>query len=180
MNRMIVVPFCAKFALGSAGGGSERDGDVKVIANDNNVGVKLDAAKVAHLNVLVEAYSRYQSDGGFGPLPASSIDFRHGIAVDSDPILALAMDFVQKRIMFNLVRRADQKGRKVLGYVKRDDLRDGLQVVLRDAGRSSKPTEMKKTLDAVMLRLGNITCGNIELTGRQVVCKFTRVLLGGA
>ena len=143
LNRMVAVPMRAKFRAVAAEAGVEASADVEVTAGvaagvaadvepdmephsfpmDTSVQDKLLNARMAVMHVLIEGYKSYVSAGAtFGALPAGCRELRSAIANDSDPRLEAIDQFVRDNVNFELVRRPDQKGRKVLGFLKRDEI----------------------------------------------------------
>ena len=88
-----------------------------------HVQYKLSEARMAVMHVLIAAHRRYVDAGeSFGPLPAGCIDLRSTIASDSDPRLEMIDRFVSENITTDLVRGPGQRGLKVLGFLRRDDI----------------------------------------------------------
>ncbi len=86
-------------------------------------------------------------------IPPGCLELRNAIVMDSDPLLEAACNFVDEHVEFNLERTAELKGRKVLGFVRRDDMIDMMKrdVVFKAAKKSS----LKVLLDTAMAQRGH-------------------------
>jgi len=152
LNRMVAVPMRAKFNNAEAASGALYSHPLDVhIAN------KLADARMAVMHELLTAHRRY-IDGGetFGDLPAGCLELRSAITSDSDPHLEAIVNFIEKNITFELSRRPDQKGRRVLGFVGRDDLierLEGTRVWQKLA--KVKTTRLKTLVEAAMAARGH-------------------------
>ena len=175
MNRMVVIPFRAKFDDAAASAGEEHAWPM-----DEAVQMKLEQARVAHMHVLLEAYQRFKADGRRltpqgAPLPLGCLEWRHDVAFASDARLEALNRFVTERVNFNLSRGPEQRGKRVLGYVKRDKLLQEFRAWTQHWEqidmygdrllRGSKMEELKALVNVAMEARGRRFCKEINVSG---------------
>ena len=168
LNRMIAVPMRAKFNNGEAASGVPHS-----FPMDMHVQEKLAEARMAVMHVFIAAHRRYV-DGGeqFGDLPAGCLELRSAVVNDSDPRLEAINLFLDQDVSFGVVRKPAQRGRKVLGFILRDDL----IARLRNSGthfRDIKSSVMKTLVTSVMTSKGVSLTPKTSLEGSSVYNVFT-------
>ena len=146
---MVSVPMRAKFNDAVAAAGDEPHS----FPMDVHVQEKLVDARMAVMHAFIDAYRRYVDAGEtFGELPRGCLELRSDIASDCDVRLDVIARFVGEHVAFELTRQPNQRGLKVLGYLKRDDLikriraTEGVSSVFKDV----KATAMKDLVTSVM------------------------------
>jgi hypothetical protein len=167
LNRMIAVPMRAKFSNVEAAAGEEPHS----FPMDVNVQEKLSNTRMAVMHALIGARRSYVEAGEtFGVLPAGCLELRSDIANDSDPRLEAIDGFVRENITSELVRRPDQRGRKVLGFLKRDDIIRRIRSIEGTASlfREVKATAMKDLVSSVMAARGLKLCAKTTVEGENV------------
>ena len=181
LSRMVVVPFRAKFDDAAAAAG-EQHAWPKV----RNIRKLLRDARTAHVHLLLEAYARYRDDGSqlaaSGRLPPGCLRWRDDVASGSDPRMEAMNAFVDSRVRFDLERRDEQRGRRVLGVVRRSDLVDAFKAWLArpeqgasyapDLLRGAKASELKALADAAMRARGRPLQLQMELAGVKIYSAY--------
>ena len=175
MRRMVVIPFRSKFDNAAAEAGEEHAWPM-----DETTPTKLEQARVAHMHVLLEAYQRFKADGKRltapgAPLPLGCVEWRNDVAFSSDPRLEALNGFLTERVNFHLSRGPEQRGKRVLGYIKRDrllqDFRSWAQqweqteVYGDNLLRGSKAEELKALVSVAMEARGRRLCKEINVSG---------------
>ena len=177
LERMVVVPFRAKFDNAAAAAGEEH-----AWPQDPEIEARLLAARSAHVHALVDAYRRYRDAGSRlaapGSLPAACMQWRTDVACGADPRMEAMAAFVDSNVRFDLERRDDQRGRRVLGVVRRADLLtafrawlarpDQLAAYGADLLAGCKVAELKALADAAMRARGRYFKANINCSDGQV------------
>lgn len=180
LNRMIPVPMRAKFRAprgsaardaGDAEGARDRDEDEPhSFPMDVNIQEKLSNARMAVMHALLGAHRRYVEAGeGFGALPASCAELRSAIANESDPRLEAIDRFIRTNV--GTERLPGQRGRRLLGYIRRDDLvrriRDS-SAIFRDV----KVTAMKDLVERAMAAHSVVMSAKTTVDGDNVYNVF--------
>jgi len=175
MNRMVVVPFRAKFDDEAAAAGEEH-----AWPQDTSVDDRLLAARVAHMHVLLDALGRYRGAGArlAVGLPPGCVGWRADVAAGTDPRMEAMAAFVDTRVQFDVERRDDQRGRRVLGVVRRADLLNAFRAWLAgpeqmgtygpDLLRGAKASELKALADAAMRARGRPLHQEVSMAGEKM------------
>jgi len=138
---------------------------------DTSVQEKLLNARMAVMHALIGGYKSYVEAGAtFGALPAGCRELRSAIANDSDPRLEAIDQFVKDNVNFELVRRPDQRGRKVLGFLKRDEIVRSItnQPTTATLFRDAKTSVVKDLVTSVMEAKGVQLCLKTIIAGAQL------------
>ncbi len=174
VNRMVTVPMRAKFNDAEAAAGVKW-----TYPMDVDMGSKLKAARMATMHVLLQALRRHYAAGNkFDDLPQGCLDLRARIVKESDPVLDLVHSIIEKYVDFNLTRTDEQRGKKVLAYVRRKDLQD--LIVANDADGVTKRClvkDIKKRMDTVMTSHGRRLVEDTTVDGRAVTNVYTNCVL---
>ena len=179
LNRMVAVPMRAKFRAVSAdaevtadvAADTEPDVEPHSFPMDTSVQEKLLNARMAVMHALIGGYKSYVEAGAtFGALPAGCRELRSAIANDSDPRLEAIDQFVKDNVNFELVRRPDQRGRKVLGFLKRDEIVRSItnQPTTATLFRDAKTSVVKDLVTSVMEAKGVQLCLKTIIAGAQL------------
>ena len=94
------------------------------------------------------------------------------IVNDSDPRLETIRRFVDEHITSELVRRPDQRGRKVLGFLRRDDIVSRIRSSSEGLFHDIKVSLIKDLVSSVMATRGLKLCAKTNIEGEQVCNVF--------
>ena len=172
LDRMVVVPMRAKFvAAGSCSFDDDPTTQPDTFLIDVRVHENLSDARIAVMHELVDAYRRYVDAGEtFGELPAGCLS-----AIANNPRLEAVNRFVGENVTNELVRRPEQRGNKVLGFLRRDDILRRLRSSAAFSGGplcNVKPTALKDLVTSVMATRGFRMCAKTTLDGESVYNVF--------
>lgn len=162
LNRMIVIPFRAKFDDDAVEAGEPYSYEV-----DPDIREKLFASRHAHLHFLLDAHARYKADKGLGKLPAGCTEWGQTVASSCDPQMEAFCEFIDTHVNFNLERKPEQRGQKVLGVVKRDELMKEAKSSYPDVFRSLSARDIKNVSDGAMKMRGRKLCQEVMFEGKR-------------
>ena len=159
---------------------------------DTSIDDRLLAARVAHMHVLLDALGRYRGAGArlAVGLPPGCVGWRADVAAGTDPRMEAMAAFVDARVQFDVERRDDQRGRRVLGVVRRTDLLNAFRAWLAgpeqmgtygpDLLRGCKVTDLKSLADAVMRAHGRDFKQELFTNGASVYAAYKDCVLQGS
>jgi len=84
-----------------------------------------------------------------------------------DPLMEMVSEFVEERIDFDLVRRPDQRGARILGIVRRDELIDEIRSSCDVTSYGGTVSQLKKICPAVMIAKGRPLQAEVEFEGKK-------------
>jgi hypothetical protein len=152
MARLVPIPMRAKFNDLLAAAGERWAYPVDMDMDD-----KLTNVRCANIHVLLNALLRYNADGRALPLPPGCVQLRAKM-MRAGPRVQALHEFVGARVQFTLERTGTLAGRKVLGFVRRAELKHAFEMSLDTHAtavfRGIADKDMKKLMDSVMESYG--------------------------
>ena len=159
VNRLVTVPMRAKFNDAAAAAGVEL-----AYPCDLRITEKLQAARMAVMHELLAGYARYRDAGEtFGDLPPGCIALRTAVLASSDPLAEAVEGLIMQRVTFDLERTEELRGRRVLGFVARDELTRLIRAMPQFA--HTKASLIKQVVDAAMAARGRPLVADTVLVG---------------
>ena len=174
VNRMVTVPMRSKF-----NNAASADGVPLSFPIDTGLQEKLRSARDAIMQVLIQAYGRYQDVGNsFGELPASCLELRASIISDSDPRLELVNGVIESEINFSEIDSAASDTvytlkSKSTRFVERTSLIEA--IVGHDHSgilKKVKKSVLKDIVDSAMAARGRPVEPRIKIDGQDLYNVF--------